>query len=177
MMKLSSYLYPTLLLILVALFFGAAAAADDNTTSLILDGEDDHNGSEIHGEEEEEGPEPADAVLFPSFCVTIGIIVFYVLTRYVHVIPYTAIMFAIGTLMGIGSSLWESDDHINTTIRFWTEIDSEVLLLVFLPGLIFKDSIGLNVHLFRVSLGQSLIFAFPMVLAGSKFVIWFDFLF
>jgi CPA1 family monovalent cation:H+ antiporter len=50
---------------------------------------------------------------------------------------------------------------------FWIPIDSEVLLLVFLPGLVFKDAALLSDHLFQRSIGQCLIFAFPMGLAGT----------
>ena len=49
----------------------------------------------------------------------------------------------------------------------WTQIDAEVLLLVFLPGLIFKDAMGLNVHLFQKAFFQCLVFAFPLVLLGT----------
>jgi hypothetical protein len=46
-------------------------------------------------------------------------------------------------------------------------IHSEVLLLIFLPGLIFNDAFGLNVHLFGASIWQCMTLAFPMVLAGT----------
>ena len=49
----------------------------------------------------------------------------------------------------------------------WQSIDSEVLLLVFLPGLIFKDALGQNPYLFAIGFGQLFIFAFPLVLAGT----------
>lgn len=81
--------------------------------------------------------------------------------------PYTAVMFLLGTIMGIGVVVVEGNDHISESLYLWNSIDSEVLLLVFLPGLIFKDAHGLNVHLFRVALPQCLLFAFPMVLAGT----------
>ena len=51
--------------------------------------------------------------------------------------------------------------------NWWINIDSEVLLLTFLPGLIYKDAASLNVRLFEVAFGQCLIFAFPLVLAGT----------
>lgn len=76
-------------------------------------------------------------------------------------------MFLIGVLMGIGVVFVGGKDHISESLHLWINIDSEVLLLVFLPGLIFKDAHGLNVHLFRAALPQCLIFAFPMVLAGT----------
>jgi len=50
---------------------------------------------------------------------------------------------------------------------WWVQIDSEVLLLVFLPGLLYKDASGLHVHFFKLATSQCLIFAFPMVLAGT----------
>lgn len=112
----------------------------------------------------------ADAVLFPSFCVTIGAVVYVAQTRLrpMSYLPYTALMFLMGTFMGIGTSLLATKDNsLNNSIQMWTTIDSEVLLLVFLPGLIFKDAVGLNVHLFRVSFWQNLMFAVPMVLAGT----------
>mgnify|MGYP003406563667 CR=1 FL=1 len=78
-------------------------------------------------------------------------------------------MFLSGTIIGIGSELnTGADNHVHQTIQQWGNIDSEVLLLVFLPGLIFKDAYGLQVHIFRVALGQCVISAFPMVLAGTS---------
>ena len=113
----------------------------------------------------------ADAVLFPSLCVTLGAMVFYTLSRVKilsHALPYTAVMFLIGTCMGLATTMLTSkQNRLHDSVQAWTGIDSEVLLLIFLPGLIFKDSIGLNVHLFRVSLIQNFLFAFPLVLAGT----------
>lgn len=115
----------------------------------------------------EEPPEPAYAVLFPSWTLTLGVVAFYVLSRYARSLPYTAVMFLLGTLMGITAELGNFHDHIGESIRMWTGIDHEVLLLVFLPGLLFRDAMSQNVHLFFYSISQLLIFAFPMVLAGT----------
>ena len=41
--------------------------------------------------EEEEHSEPALAVLFPPFTLTVGVLVFFVLPRYVKSLPYTAV--------------------------------------------------------------------------------------
>lgn len=118
---------------------------------------------------EEEHSEPAEATFFPSIVLTLGALVFFMLSRYLHALPYTAAMFLLGVAMGLGVALRDdADHHIHNTIEWWTSINSEVLLLVFLPGLIYKDAFGLNVHLFRVALLQSVVFAFPMVLAGTS---------
>lgn len=115
----------------------------------------------------EEKIEPAYAVLFPPFTLSIGFVTFFVLSRYARALPYTAVMFLIGTLMGITSILSGHYSHIAESTSLWVSINWEVLLLTFLPGLIFKDAFGQNVHLFLFGLGQLLIFAFPLVLAGT----------
>jgi NhaP-type Na+/H+ or K+/H+ antiporter len=43
----------------------------------------------------------------------------------------------------------------------------QVLLLSFLPGLIFLDSYNTNVYLFKQAFSQILVFAFPMSLCGT----------
>jgi len=69
--------------------------------------------------------------------------------------------------MGMGAERTLNDDRLTTSILQWTQIDSEVLLLVFLPALVFSDAFGLNVHLFVAAFWQIVNFAFPMVLAGT----------
>jgi NhaP-type Na+/H+ or K+/H+ antiporter len=71
------------------------------------------------------------------------------------------------TFLGIANSRLDADHLLHESIDAWIKIDSEVLLLTFLPGLLYKDAASLNVHLFEVAFGQCLIFAFPMVLAGT----------
>jgi NhaP-type Na+/H+ or K+/H+ antiporter len=128
-------------------------------TSLASDAEDE--------QQDEEASEPAYAVLFPAWALTLGVVAFYVLSRYARALPYTAVMFLLGTIMGIIAELGDFEDHMGDSIRLWTGINSEVLLLVFLPGLLFRDAMAQNVHLFVYSINQLLIFAFPMVLAGT----------
>lgn len=115
----------------------------------------------------EEEADPSYAVLFPSFITTLGVFVFYFLSRYLPFLPYTAVMFILGTFIGLGVSLGVRDSHIHQTVVDWQNINSEVLLLVFLPGLIFKDAMGQNVYLFWTAMVQMIIFAFPCVLAGT----------
>lgn len=121
----------------------------------------------VHHEEEES--EPGAAVLFPWFAVVIGVCLFFFLTRYAQWFPYTAACFLVGTAMGISATSLDNQNHLlhESLVDWWISIDSEVLLLVFLPGLVFKDAASLNVHLFKVAFGQCCLFAFPMVLAGT----------
>ena len=76
-------------------------------------------------------------------------------------------MFLFGTIMGISIVVWDLDDQLTSSIRMWEGINAELLLLVFLPGLLFRDAYSLNFHIFKQALSQCLVMAFPMVLCGT----------
>jgi len=112
------------------------------------------------------------AVLYAPLILTLGVMVYYLQSRFFHWLPYTAIMFLLGVVLALvaNSQVLEMGNHnhvFHDTIFAWQKIDSEVLLLVFLPGLIFKDALSQNPYLFFKGFGQLLIFALPMVLAGT----------
>ena len=52
----------------------------------------------LQGEENEEF-EQSHAVLFPWFVEAAGLLVFFILARYIHGLPYTAVMFVVGVFM------------------------------------------------------------------------------
>ena len=81
-------------------------------------------------------------------------------------------MFSVGMFLGIGVVLrtGSTTNDLATSVSQWVNIDGHVLLLVFLPGLLFKDAFEVNFHLFRASFWQLLTMAFPMVLAGTCLV-------
>ena len=79
--------------------------------------------------------------------------------RYNAYLP--AIMFLIGAF--IGMTVRRLDNAIAQSALTWVGIEGEVILLVFLPGLLFLDSYNIDVHLFISSFAQLLTFAFPMV--------------
>ena len=128
-----------------------------------------HSSNGDGHDEEGEGAheESAYAVLYPWFVQAIGILVFFILTRYVHFIPYTAVMFFIGICMGMGASQSHVNDILSESIRMWLNIDSETLFTVFLPGLLFKDALEINFHLFSIAIWQLMWLAFPLVLIGT----------
>lgn len=113
----------------------------------------------FNGEEEEEN-EPSLAVLFPWFTEAVGVVVFFILSRWIKALPYTAVMFVIGAGMGLGSERTGLTDELTESIKMWSGINSEVLLLVFLPGLLFKDALHIDFHLFTAGLSQILLLAF-----------------
>ena len=116
---------------------------------------------------EGEVQEPAVAVLFPWFALAIGTFTYLFLLRFVRWLPHTVSMFAIGTAIGIATVRLDRTTILTESVHDWLNIDSEVLLLVFLPGLVAKDAMQLDATLFRASFWQLILFAFPMVLAGT----------
>jgi len=116
----------------------------------------------------EEEYEPSTAVLFPWFVEALGLFVFFILSsRWIKWLPYTAVMFVLGVAMGLGAERTGFTDTLSESIEMWSSINSEVLFAVFLPGLLFKDALQVNFHLFTASLSQILLLAFPMVLTGT----------
>ena len=107
------------------------------------------------------------AMLFPWFVMALGLVTFFLLTRYCHWFPYTASMFLLGIFMGVGVVSLPPSDQLSYSIKMWKNIDSETLLLAFLPGLLFRDAYCSNVFLFMKALPQSLLLAFPAVLLGT----------
>ncbi|KAK1744172.1 sodium/hydrogen exchanger family protein [Skeletonema marinoi] len=81
--------------------------------------------------------------------------------------PYTAIMFIVGAIMGFCSTENIGSNAVTESTKMWIHIDGEVLLLAFLPGLLFLDSYNTNVYLFKQAISQLLVFAFPMGLCGT----------
>lgn len=110
---------------------------------------------------------PAFAVLFPWMVEILGVIILYLLTRYEINLPHASVLFALGAGMGVGAVRCGDTDQLTISILQWSLINSEVLLLVFLPGLLFRDAIEVNFDLFIAALGQIVILAFPMVLLGT----------
>lgn len=114
---------------------------------------------------------PAErAVLFPWVVQLLGVVVYFLLSHYEIPIPYVAAMFSLGAIMGMGAFHTDFTDHLTQSILQWSDINSATLLLVFLPGLIFRDAIEINIHYFSAAISQIVLLAFPVVLAGSSMV-------
>ncbi len=146
---------------LVLCFVSSMANRDEYTHSL-RDVVNDSLSSDAEG-----NSEPSEALLFPFFCHILGIFSFYFMSRYVKDLPYTVVLFVIGTAMGVILRFTNNDNYLGTSMLQWVEIDSELLLAGFLPGLLFGDALGIDFHLFSISFFQILILAFPMVLLGT----------
>ena len=101
---------------------------------------------------------------------------FVVIYRAPH-LPYTAVMFVEGAVLGViyGSTDFDLNEHLGESISLWININPDVLLLIFLPGLLFGDALHVNYHLFKKSFVQTLWLAFPGMLFGTALTALFAF--
>jgi hypothetical protein len=72
----------------------------------LTNADDDHAATTTA----EEHVEPAVAILFPWCVALLGVVLFFVLSRTAPWLPYTAVLFLMGTLMGVGVSRRQSDN-------------------------------------------------------------------
>ena len=133
------------------------ASENTNTTTTVTHEEERNAETAVH------------AVFFPWFAQLLGIVVYYVLSRYARAIPFTAMMFLVGLAIGVGVELspHEGGNVASESADIWMQIPGELILMIFLPGLLFVDAYGIDVHLFLKSFSQLFVLAFPMVLAGT----------
>ena len=107
------------------------------------------------------------ALLFPWLVQTCSIFIYYLITRYFKILPYTATVFIYGMVLGFFTESPTTTNSIAYSSEVWLGIDGYVVLLIFLPGLIYNDAHTINVHLFFQAFWQLIIFAFPMVVGGT----------
>ena len=102
------------------------------------------------------------AILFPWFAQILGVFAYFLLSRYAHALPYTAVMFIIGLIIGIAEYRHDDNNAIHESTASWLTLNGELILLIFLPGLLYLESYNIDIHLFIKSFGQILVMAFPM---------------
>ncbi|KAL8157682.1 sodium/hydrogen exchanger 8-like [Apium graveolens] len=117
-------------------------------------------------EEEEDGGNPTDAVIFVGISLVLGIASRQLLkgTR----VPYTVALLILG--IALGSIEYGTHHHlgrIGDGIRLWATIDPDLLLAVFLPGLLFESSFSMEVHQIKRCMVQMLLLAGPGVLMST----------
>jgi len=136
-----------------------------NMTSTSMGLDESSSRRVLYGGQSESYPQYP--VLFPVLILLVGVIIYYIFGRFFHhVIPYTAGMFIFGTVMGL-VLIYLPENQCTQSFRSWSVIDGHVLMLVFLPGLLFKDAYSLDLHLFKEGFSQCALLAFPGVLTGT----------
>ena len=91
-----------------------ASAMDTDTNNSTSEGA-------IGGDEE---VEPGVAVLFPWFSLAIGSFAYFALSRYMPWMPYTAVMFILGTIISVSAVRLVRVSYLTESIgQFWLKIN------------------------------------------------------
>jgi len=81
-------------------------------------------------------------------------------------LPYTSLITVIGVVLGVCSVKFAMG-RIGKAIVAYSNFDPHLLLLVFLPPLIFESAFNSDWHIFKVELWQILTMAGPMLIAAT----------
>ena len=117
------------------------------------------------GEEEEEDA-PFDSFLFLWLSQAIGVLVFFILSRYIPALPYSAVMFVVGTILG-ATTRSQEDNALSRSDTTWLHLSGDFILLLVLPGLLFWDAYNVNWYHFARAIGQIFFMAFLLVLGSA----------
>lgn len=110
------------------------------------------------------------SILFVFFALTAGSIILYICSRFDHVLPYSVVIFAFGTLVAIVADLLTKQQTVDVLIlstEQWIRIDPDVLLCSFLPALLFGEAMHLNFHQVRKAILPASLLAFPGAAFGA----------
>lgn len=82
------------------------------------------------------------------FCgILLGTITSYILTRLKSQLPYTVILFVLGSIISIITTKLSLGD-LGISIIFWQNLNPEIILFLFLPVLVFGEAMTLKWYLF-----------------------------
>jgi len=140
---------------------GTSEASDINHEEEVIEVELDKN-------------HPEDLIFYILIALVVGIFVLFLVNskfsqRY-HLkvyLPYTVLCFVGAFIFGILERTAGLGDQLGGSIREWLTADPHLILFVFLPPLLFNDSMALDIHLWSKKLLQCLVLAFPGVLVGT----------
>ena len=58
-------------------------------------------------------------------------------------------------------------ERLKRSLLIWGNMDPHLLLLLFIPALIFESAFNSDWHIFKVEIGQVLIMAGPMLIVAT----------
>ena len=80
-------------------------------------------------------------------------------------LPYTVVLIMIGLVLGAAPQ-WELLSFLQEYIII-AQLDPHLMLLIFLPTLIFESAFVMDVHTFKKTIGQALTLAGPGLLLSA----------
>ena len=104
---------------------------------------------------------PEDATIFIFLSLLLGIVVTYALTRTIPVLPYTVIVFILGILLAFLLTDQSSHDSLSESVQIWNSIEPELIFYIFLPPILFGESMNLNFYHFCASFKGCILLAGP----------------
>ena len=110
------------------------------------------------------------SIIWPLVVLTLGTIFNYLSSRFhfLQHVPYTSFVMVMGIFLGAMHRGTDCGlEYLSLSIHMWGEINSHLLLYVFLPLLLFADSMNLNLHLVWQTLIQCLLLAIVGVVIGT----------
>ena len=103
-----------------------------------------------------------DVTFFMFLCMLIG----QLLKQFANWsgVPYTSLLTVFGILVGIYK---DKLGRLEAGISGWAEIDPHLMLLLFLPALVFESAFNSDWHIFKVEIWQVIIMAGPLLLGAT----------
>jgi NhaP-type Na+/H+ or K+/H+ antiporter len=116
---------------------------------------------------DESAKKPYDPLYFPFVALVLGALTKSMLKQ--SSMPYTVVLLLIGILLG-GLNFFLDLGQLGASLDRWSAINSDLLLAIFLPALVFYSSFALDTHSFSKSISQALILAGPGVIIGASLI-------
>ena len=113
-----------------------------------------------------ENSHPEEVLLFLFTALALGSLVTWFLSRYPIGVPYTVIIFVCGILFSVWANASGLEDFGDSE-RQCTVISPRLLLFVFLPSLLFGDSMELNIRHLQRTMFSALVLAGPGSVLGT----------
>ncbi|GMH64529.1 hypothetical protein TL16_g03983 [Triparma laevis f. inornata] len=122
---------------------------------------DNHAGHDHHA--------PIYPIFFAFISILLGVILKNWVPRMKHfnAFPYTAVVFAIWTIISCGHFSGIGLGHLGKSMDAWEAIDPHLMLFAFLPALLFGDAKATDTHLLMRKGKEILILASLGVLIGT----------
>ena len=100
-----------------------------------------------NNQKSEQKKENEEVVFLLMMCLglTSCCVILHVLARYQDVVPYAVVIFVYGVLL----SGFFDVNHLNAfhdSLKMWLSINPDLILYIFLPILVFGESMNLNWH-------------------------------
>ena len=157
------------LILAMAITVSSMSASADASGSMDVSGTAGENATTAIHEATTHHSTEFTAFLFPLIAIIAGCLITHFTSRYLRGwVPYSPAMLIFGMLLTIFDHVVPEDvlPHVHESLLRWRTIDGHLLLLVFLPPLLFADAVTLDWHVAKRSLMQCLLLAFPGVIMG-----------